>query len=184
MERSSLGVNRSPGEYLSRSPLACYQSQTNLRQFPQRIHPSSAQNTNIWNYPFKSPFGTSSRPLPHGADRIRGGQARQFLRAHYQLPGGRRSTPPAPQAGRALPLQRAVFQHGPSARKKKTRDWVVLYFDGQDGERQCTVITSEFGRLKDKRIVRGREDECEEHYRNLGQLPPRHLHLVSSLPED
>lgn len=43
-------------------------------------------------------------------------------------------------------------------------NWVVLYFDGHDGEDQCTVITSEFGRLKGKRIVRGREPECEDHY--------------------
>lgn len=66
----------------------------------------------------------------------------------------------------------------------KTRDWVVLFYDGGQGERQCTVITSEFGRLKSLRIVRGREDECEEHYRSLGQFPPRRFHLVSSLPED
>jgi putative hydrolase len=30
----------------------------------------------------------------------------------------------------------------------KTRDWVVLYYDGPSGERQCTVITSEFGQLQ------------------------------------
>lgn len=65
----------------------------------------------------------------------------------------------------------------------KTRDWAVLYYDGHDGERQCTVITSEFGRLKGLRIVRGREDECEEYYRKLGQLPPKQVHLTSSLPE-
>lgn len=64
----------------------------------------------------------------------------------------------------------------------KTRDWVVLYCDGRDGERQCTVITSEFGRLKGLRIVRGREDECDEHYRHLGQLPLKLLHPVSSFP--
>lgn len=48
---------------------------------------------------------------------------------------------------------------------RKTRDWVVLYFDDRDGERQWTVITSEFGRLKGLRIVRGREDECAEFHR-------------------
>lgn len=42
----------------------------------------------------------------------------------------------------------------------KTGDWVVLYYDGPEGERQCTVITAEFGRLKGRRIVRGREAEC------------------------
>jgi hypothetical protein len=42
----------------------------------------------------------------------------------------------------------------------KTRVWVVLYYDGGDGERQCTVITSERGPLRGRRIVRGREAEC------------------------
>jgi DNA polymerase (family 10) len=50
----------------------------------------------------------------------------------------------------------------------KTRDWVVLYYDGRDGEQQGTVITSEFGRLKGLRIVRGREPECEDHYQRRG----------------
>jgi DNA polymerase (family X) len=46
----------------------------------------------------------------------------------------------------------------------KTSDWVVLYYDGSHGEYQSTVITSTFGRLKGKRIVRGRESECEAFY--------------------
>jgi hypothetical protein len=45
-----------------------------------------------------------------------------------------------------------------------TRDWVVLYYDGGRGERQCTVITSQRGALKGKRIVRGREAECMQYY--------------------
>jgi hypothetical protein len=48
----------------------------------------------------------------------------------------------------------------------KTGDWVVLYYDGGQGERHCTIITSQFGRLKGHRIVHGREDECEESYRD------------------
>jgi DNA polymerase (family X) len=63
--------------------------------------------------------------------------------------------------------------------KNKTSDWVVLYYDGHDREHRCTVITSEFGRLKGLRIVRGREDECEEHYRQLGILPHVGFHLSS-----
>jgi Holliday junction resolvasome RuvABC DNA-binding subunit len=46
----------------------------------------------------------------------------------------------------------------------KTRDWVVLYYDGGQGERQCTVITSQRGPLTGKRIVRGREGECVSYY--------------------
>ncbi len=46
----------------------------------------------------------------------------------------------------------------------RTRDWVVLYIDGRRGERQCTIITAQRGSLRGRRIIRGREDECLEHY--------------------
>jgi hypothetical protein len=46
-----------------------------------------------------------------------------------------------------------------------TRDWVILYYDGGAGERQCTVITAGWGALRGRRIVRAREAECFEHYR-------------------
>ncbi len=46
----------------------------------------------------------------------------------------------------------------------KTHDWVVLYYDGGQGERQCTVITSQRGPLTGKRVVRGREGECVSYY--------------------
>lgn len=48
----------------------------------------------------------------------------------------------------------------------KTRDWVVLYFDGHDGESRATVITADFGAARGRRIVRGRENECEAYYRD------------------
>jgi len=55
--------------------------------------------------------------------------------------------------------------------RHKTHDWVVLFCDGHDHahERQYTIITSEFGPLKGYRIVAGREDACEEHYRKRVQ---------------
>ena len=60
----------------------------------------------------------------------------------------------------------ALFSNTARAHQlRKTRDWVVLYYDGTYAEHQCTVITAEFGRLKGRRIVRGREDECEQFYR-------------------
>lgn len=46
----------------------------------------------------------------------------------------------------------------------RTRDWVVLYADGEDGERQWTVVTDPSGALRGRRVVRGREAECLEHY--------------------
>ena len=49
----------------------------------------------------------------------------------------------------------------------KTHDWVVLFRDNGEIEDRCTVITSEFGRLQARRIVVGREAECEQYYRGL-----------------
>ena len=45
-----------------------------------------------------------------------------------------------------------------------TRDWVVLFYDGEGTERQSTVITSTFGPLQGLRIIRGREEECDRFY--------------------
>jgi len=59
----------------------------------------------------------------------------------------------------------ALFSNTPRAHDLgKTHDWVVLYADGGRRERQFTVITSMYGPLAGKRIVRGREDECAAHY--------------------
>jgi hypothetical protein len=61
----------------------------------------------------------------------------------------------------------ALFSNTPRAHQlRKTSDWVVIYYDGIGGERQCTVITSAFGPLAGRRIVRGREPECLKHYLN------------------
>lgn len=50
----------------------------------------------------------------------------------------------------------------------RMRDWVVIYFYDHDHEEgQCTVVTETTGRLKGRRVVRGREPECGAHY-----LPP------------
>ncbi|HVW86144.1 MAG TPA: helix-hairpin-helix domain-containing protein [Bryobacteraceae bacterium] len=49
----------------------------------------------------------------------------------------------------------------------KTRDWVILYWDGASGERQSTVITARQGPLQGRRIVRGRENECAEYYGSI-----------------
>jgi hypothetical protein len=44
-----------------------------------------------------------------------------------------------------------------------THDWVVIYRDDDDHGR-WTVITSQYGRLRGHRIVRGREQECARYY--------------------
>jgi putative hydrolase len=58
-----------------------------------------------------------------------------------------------------------MFSNTPTAHKlQKTGDWVVVYAAKGKGESQCTVVTETRGPVKGKRIVRGREDECREHY--------------------
>jgi hypothetical protein len=48
----------------------------------------------------------------------------------------------------------------------KTRDWVVIYFyDDHHQEGQHTLVTETHGPLTGRRVVRGREEECREHYR-------------------
>ncbi len=45
-----------------------------------------------------------------------------------------------------------------------THDWVVIYRDDPDADGRWTVITSQFGKLRGRRIVRGREAECASWY--------------------
>jgi hypothetical protein len=53
---------------------------------------------------------------------------------------------------------------------KKTHDWVVLYFEQDGREDQATVVTATHGPLDDRRVVRGREAECERYYEQEGEL--------------
>ena len=47
-----------------------------------------------------------------------------------------------------------------------THDWVVVYFyDDHHQEGQCTVVTETRGPLTGRRVVRGREAECRDFYR-------------------
>ena len=50
----------------------------------------------------------------------------------------------------------------------KTRDWVVLYYERDGEEDQCTVVTERSGGLRGRRVVRGREEECANHHAALG----------------
>lgn len=49
----------------------------------------------------------------------------------------------------------------------KTGDWVVIYFEPESGgpESQHTVVTAQTGSLAGRRVVRGREKETREYYR-------------------
>jgi putative hydrolase len=67
----------------------------------------------------------------------------------------------------------ALFSNSALAhRLKKTQDWVILYYDDDHGERQCTVITSRQSPFTGKRIVRGREEDCADYYRSRKAMPP------------
>lgn len=46
----------------------------------------------------------------------------------------------------------------------RTHDWVVIYYDRDGDHGQVTVVTARTGRLRDLRVVRGREPECRRHY--------------------
>lgn len=45
-----------------------------------------------------------------------------------------------------------------------TRDWVVIYYERDGEESQCTVVTERRGKLAGRRIIRGRESECTAYY--------------------
>jgi putative hydrolase len=62
-----------------------------------------------------------------------------------------------------------------------THDWVVIYRDDQEHGARWTVLTAQYGPLRGLRVVRGREDECREHYRqavpaSLADAPPPAKH--------
>lgn len=58
----------------------------------------------------------------------------------------------------------ALFSNTARAHElKRTDDWVVVYFHGDDHEEgQRTIVTETRGRLHGQRVVRGREAECLE----------------------
>lgn len=47
-----------------------------------------------------------------------------------------------------------------------TANWVVIYYQRDSAEQQCTIVTEEKGELAGKRVVRGRELECRNYYRS------------------
>ncbi|HEX6277085.1 MAG TPA: helix-hairpin-helix domain-containing protein [Polyangiaceae bacterium] len=46
----------------------------------------------------------------------------------------------------------------------RTHDWVILVYEKDGRENQCTVVTETRGSLAGYRVVRGRESECSAHY--------------------
>lgn len=59
----------------------------------------------------------------------------------------------------------ALFSNTAQAhRVGRTRDWVILYYDGRAATHQATVVTALKGPLIGRRVVRGREHDCITHY--------------------
>ena len=50
----------------------------------------------------------------------------------------------------------------------RVRDWVVIYFERDGHEGQCTLVTEYRGPLVGRRVIRGREDEIAA----LETVPP------------
>lgn len=46
----------------------------------------------------------------------------------------------------------------------KTHDWVVIFYEKDGQESQCTVVTEHKGSLRGHRVIRGREEECKLFY--------------------
>lgn len=59
----------------------------------------------------------------------------------------------------------ALFSNTARAHElEKTDDWVVIYYERDDQERQNTVVTETHGVLEGKRVVRGRNAENRKYY--------------------
>ncbi len=58
-----------------------------------------------------------------------------------------------------------LFSNTEKAHKQgATKDWVVIYYEGDGSKGQCTVVTGKRDPLQGKRVVRGRELECRRYY--------------------
>ena len=59
----------------------------------------------------------------------------------------------------------ALYSNTPRAHDlNMTRDWVILVYEHDGHESQCTVVTETRGLLTGHRVVRGRERECRAHH--------------------
>jgi hypothetical protein len=63
-----------------------------------------------------------------------------------------------------------LYSNSPLAHKLgRMRDWVIVYYEKDGEEDQCTVVTEWQGRLSGRRVIRGREKECMEYYSRRGR---------------
>jgi Holliday junction resolvasome RuvABC DNA-binding subunit len=52
----------------------------------------------------------------------------------------------------------------------RTRDWVVIYYHRDGDHGQATIVTARTGRLRELRVVRGREPECRRYYAEVRKI--------------
>lgn len=75
---------------------------------------------------------------------------------------------PVLRIGRGSRQYRALFTNTARAHELGSfDDWVILHREDSGGYGQWTVITSQYGPLRGRRIVRGREAECQAYYQEL-----------------
>ena len=68
----------------------------------------------------------------------------------------------------------AIFSNTARAHEMgTTHDWVVIYRDDDRNDGRWTVITANYGKLRGRRIIRGREDECATFYSKNAEAPPK-----------
>jgi DNA polymerase (family X) len=63
---------------------------------------------------------------------------------------------------------------------KKTHDWVVIYYQKDGPEAQCTIVTETGGLLEGKRVIRGRERECITFYKEHNLQRTEGTHSIPS----
>ncbi|HTS90092.1 MAG TPA: helix-hairpin-helix domain-containing protein [Gemmatimonadales bacterium] len=131
------------------SALAQRLERTRARPAPEEAPPSVAE---ILDVDRQYREGAEAHRLPTIAPRRFNPERRPWLPILHTSRGVRHYT--------------ALFSNTAMAhRLGRTHDWVVIYGDGERDEHQATVVTVRTGPLAGRRVVRGRESECLDFYR-------------------
>lgn len=124
--------------------------------------------------PYRRPASRPARPLPPVAELLdvdreyRDQAARGLLLriAPHRFNPTHDAWLPVLRTTRGPRRYTALFSNTATAHHAgKTRDWVVLYVDDGEREREVTVVTETRGALAGRRVVRGHEADCAAHYR-------------------
>ncbi len=95
--------------------------------------------------------------------KAKGGELHTIIPRRFNPEG--RSWLPVLHCERAGWSMTALFSNTARAHElAMTGDWVVIYYERDGEEDQCTVVTERVGPLHGRRVVRAREAECARHY--------------------